>query len=87
MLYAKALHQVVHEYLVDEAAAQNTTVDKIWPTEEKIRELTVNGTHIVQAIIKNQSYQSKKTIDTFFFCQMFLTFLLFIYTMFCFHQV
>jgi hypothetical protein len=64
MLYAKALHQVIHEYLETEALALNTTVEQLWPSEENIHEITINGTHIIQAILKNQSYQSKTLFDS-----------------------
>ncbi|KAF4520110.1 hypothetical protein B566_EDAN010266 [Ephemera danica] len=57
-LYAAALDQIIREEMRLEAEAKNVSVDQIQLEADQILKLANNGTAIVQAIMKNQSYQS-----------------------------
>lgn len=56
-LYANAVHQIIHNDMVVAAKAFNMSDKLLWPTEEKVSELLLNGTSIIN-LIRNHTYQS-----------------------------
>jgi hypothetical protein len=56
-LYATAAHKVIKNDIEAAAKAFNMSVDSLWPSEEKVSELLLDGASIIN-LIRNHTYRS-----------------------------